>query len=145
MLNFTAGLVLGCIAGVMMSLLFLLFAHAIPDGFPRASREVFPAWLFSGMIVALMLAVTLLYDFLNPHRLAFLALALLFLVLLTAKMRGTVAALFTLAFASVFMSYVLPPSHSIWIGRSSDRVLLVVFVLFGAIVARLVGRRQEAL
>ena len=92
-----------------------------------------------------MLATTLLYDFLNPHRLAFLALGLLLLVFLTAKMRGTVPALFTLAFASILMSYALPPSHSIWIGRSTDRLLLIVFVAFGAIVTRAVGRRQEAL
>lgn len=145
MLNFTAGLVLGCIIGVMLSLLFLLFAHAIPDGFPHAPREIFPAWQFSAVVIVLMFAAALLYEFLNPHRLAFLALALLFLVFLTAKMRGTVAALFTLAFASILMSYVLPPSHSIWIDRFGDRILLVVFVLFGAIVTRAVGRRQEAL
>jgi hypothetical protein len=145
MLNFTAGMVVGCIIGVMLSLLFLLFAHAIPDGFPHAPREIFPAWQFSAVVIVLMLATTLLYDFLNPHRLAFLALALLFLVLLTAKMRGTVAALFTLAFASILMSYVLPPSHSIWIGKPRDRVLLLVFVAFGVILTRVVGRRQEAL
>jgi hypothetical protein len=145
MLNFTAGLVVGGIIGVMLSLLFLLFAHAIPDGFPHASKEVFPAWQFSAVVIVLMSAATMLYDFLNPHRLAFLTLALLLLVFLTAKMRGTVAALLTLAFASILMSYVLPPSNSIWISRFRDRVLLVVFVVFGAIVTRLLGRRQETL
>ena len=53
MLNFTAGLIVGCIIGVMLSLLFLMFAHAIPDGFPRTPREVFPAWQFTCAILAL--------------------------------------------------------------------------------------------
>jgi len=143
MLGFTAGLVAGCIIGVMLSLCFLLFAHAIPDGFPRAAKEILPAWQFSAVVMVLMLVASVLYEYLHPHRLAFIALALLFLVFLTAKMRGMVAALLTLAFASVSMSYILPPSNTIRIGTLRDRVLLVVFVIFGAIVSRLVGRRHE--
>jgi K+-sensing histidine kinase KdpD len=145
MLTFTAGLVAGFVVGVMGSLFFLLFAHAIPDGFPRAQKEALPAWLFSAVVMVLMLAATLAYNYLHPHRLAFITLGLLFLVFLTAKMRGMLAALFTLAFASVLMSYILPPSNTIWIGRFGDRILLVVFIAFGAIVSRLVGQRPERL
>jgi len=145
MLSFTAGLVAGCIIGVMLAALFLMFAHALPDGFPRAPKEIFPAWQFSAVVMVLMLAATVLYDYLHPHRLVFLTLALLFLVFLTAKMRGMLAALPTLAFASILMSYILPPANTIRIGAARDRVLVVVFILFGAIVSRLVGRRQEIL
>jgi hypothetical protein len=92
-----------------------------------------------------MLVATLLYGYFRPHRLSFIALALLFLVFLTAKARGMLAALPTLAVAAILMSYVLPPANTIWIATLRDRVLLAVFILFGAIVSRLVGRHPETL
>ena len=146
MLNFTGGFVAGCCMGVMSCLLFLLFANAIPDGFPRSkTKDVLPAWQFSAVIMVVMLISTFVYKSLNPHRLAFLALVLLLLVLVTAKERGMLASLATLAFATVIMSYILPPANTIWIATAKDRVLLAVFICFGVVGSRLVGRRLESL
>jgi hypothetical protein len=129
----------------MGSLLFLSFADAIPDGLLRSQKEILSTWQFSALVMGLMLVSTLVYDFLNPHRLAFLVLMLLFLVLLTAKARGMLASLVTLSFATAAMSYVLPPSNTLWIANAKDRFLLAAFICFGIIGSALVGPRQESL
>ena len=144
--SFTAGLIVGCIIGAMGVLLCLLYVHAIPDGFPRArEKELLPVWQFSALVMLLMLVAKVAYELLKLQRLSLLAMVLLFLVFLTAKIRGLLAALATLTFASILMSYVLPPSKTIWIAGSTDRLLLAIFVVFGVVVSRFVGRRQQPL
>lgn len=143
MWTFASGLVIGCFVGAIGALSVLLFANAIPDGFPHFQKNRLPAWQFSLIVSFLMLLSTLVYLFLKPHRVTFLALLLFFLVMVTAKLRGALAAIFTLTLAAVVMSYILPPANTILIGSVKDRWLLAAFVGFGIVASRLIGRRQE--
>jgi len=143
MLSFAGGLVTGCFLGALGTLLFLLFANAIPDASSKTPIAKLPAWTVSAVVILVMTMCFITYRILTPHPLAFLAIVLLLLVLLTAKMRGMVPAFVALTFAAAIMAYILPPSNAIWIDGALDRLLLAAFVSSGLIGSRLVGRRHE--
>lgn len=143
MWSFAGGLILGCLFGVTGCLLFLWFLNAVPDGSAPSARRFLPGWQLTAAIMLLMLTSTLICQFLGARRSSFVALIFLLLVFIAAKARGRVASLATLVFGSILLSYILPPSNSWHIADTTDRAFLVVFICFGLIGSRLVGRPRE--
>jgi len=127
----------------MGTLLLLLVVYHIPDGdyfSPRVPRP----WRTVVLIVALMIASGAAFAFLNLRRVAFATSILLLLVFVAAHVRGLLTSWLALAVATLALCLILPPTQALAIGDSQDQILLVFFILCGAIGSRLVAHSQKA-
>jgi hypothetical protein len=143
MSGFALGTVLGCLLGVVGTLLLLLLVYSIPDGEYLRSRISEP-WRVVPASIVLIIACGCLFSFLPTRRVSFATTILLALVLITAHVSGMLASWITLSFASLALCLVLPPAQNLGVARPQDRMLLVFFVVCGAIGTRLVAKKQRA-
>jgi hypothetical protein len=89
-----------------------------------------------------MLASGGLFAFLNLHRVAFATSALWWAGF--GGPAGMLVSWLGLAVATVVLCQILPPTENLSVADSQDRVLLVFFVLCGAIGTRLIAPKQRA-
>ena len=75
---------------------------------------------------------------------AFATSALLLLVFLAAHVRGMLVSWMTLGVATLILCLILPPTHSLSIADRQDQILLVFFILCGAIGTRMITHAQKA-
>jgi hypothetical protein len=143
MSGFALGVVVGCLIGVLGTLLLMLVVYSIPDGDYLSTRVPEP-WRGTALIIVLMIASGAVCSIWNPHRVAFATSMLLLLVLVAAHRRGMLASWMTLAVATVVLCQILPPASDLTIADSQDRILVVFFVLCGAIGTRLIAHKQKA-
>jgi hypothetical protein len=143
MSGFMLGVVIGCLLGALGTLLLLLVVYSIPDG-DYLQRSVPEPWRGIALIVVLMVASGAIFAVVHLHRIAFATLILLLLVLVTAHARGMLASWMTLAVAAIVLCQILPPVGNLTIARSQDRILLVFFILCGAVGTRLIAHKQKA-
>jgi ABC-type branched-subunit amino acid transport system permease subunit len=143
MSGFLLGLVIGCYAGAVGTLLLLLAVHSIPDGGSPHTPASEP-WNGVGLIAAIMIACGLTFSLLNLHRVAFPALVLMLLVFVAARLRGMLVSWMTLALATVTLCMILPPNMSLSIADRQDQYLLVFFVVCGTLGTRFIAQNQRA-
>jgi K+-sensing histidine kinase KdpD len=143
MSGFMLGLVVGCFAGALGTLLLLLVVYNIPDG-DNLRPSVPQRWRAVGLIVALMVASGVLFDFLDLRRVAFATSILLLLVFITAHVRGMLVSWMTLAVATLVLCLILPPTQNLSIADPQDRILVVFFILCGAFGTRLIAHNRQA-
>jgi K+-sensing histidine kinase KdpD len=143
MTQFVLGIIVGCFIGVLGTLLLLLVVYTIPDGDYFRSRVPEP-WRGIGLIVALTIASGAAFAFLNLRRVAFATCVLLLLVFLAAHVRGMLVSWMTLAVATLVLCLILPPTRGFTIADSQDRILLMFFILCGAIGTRMIAHSQKA-
>lgn len=141
--RFILGIVIGCFAGVLGTLFLLMVIYNLPDGDYFYAR-VPVRWRGVGLLIALLIASGAAFVFLNLHRVAFATSILLVLVFVAAHMRGLLISWMALAVATLILCLLLPPTQALTIGGSQDRILLVFFILCGAIGTRLIAHSQEA-
>ena len=110
MSSFVLGVIVGCFAGALGTLLLLLIVYNIPDGDSFQSR--LPAsWKTVGVIFALVMASGVALMFLHLRRVAFATSIFLLLVLLAAHARGLVISWMALAIAAL-APRTSPPSSN---------------------------------
>jgi K+-sensing histidine kinase KdpD len=143
MSGFVLGLVIGCFAGALGTLLLLLVVYRIPDG-DNLRPSVPQRWRAVGLIVALMVASGVLFDFLDLRQVAFATSILLLLVFITAHVRGMLVSWMTLAVATLVLCLILPPTQNLSIADPQDQILLVFFILCGAFGTRLIAHNRQA-
>ena len=143
MSGFILGIVIGCFAGSVGTLLLLLVVHSIPDG-EYIQSQMRESWLGVALMVALVLGTGVAFSLLNLRRVAFATSVLLLLVFLIAHTRGVLVSWTTLAIATLLLCLILPPARSLRISDSQDRMLLAFFVICGAIGTRLIAHTQKA-
>ena len=143
MSGFTLGMALGCLVGAVGTLLLLLLILNIPDGEYLRSRISEP-WRIVSIVLVLIVASGVIFNFLPVRRVSVATTVLLALVLITAHVSGLLASWITLAAAVLVLCVVLPPIDTLSVARPQDRVLVVLFVLCGAIGTRLVATKQRA-
>lgn len=143
MSGFVLGVVIGCLIGVLGTLLLMVVVYSIPDGDHLRTRVPEP-WRGMALIMALIIASGAIFAVLNLHRVAFATSMLLLLIFVAAHMRGMLASWMTLAVATIVLCQILPPTGDLTIAGSQDRILLVFFVLCGAVGTRLIAHKQKA-
>jgi K+-sensing histidine kinase KdpD len=142
MSGFVVGVIVGCFGGAMGTLLLLLVVYNIPDGDYFGARVPKP-WRGVALIVALMIISGTAFAFLNLRRVAFATSILMLLVFVAAHVRGLLTSWVALTVATLALCLILPPTQDLTIGDSQDRILLVFFILCGAIGSRLVADSQK--
>jgi K+-sensing histidine kinase KdpD len=143
MSRFVLGLVIGCFAGAVGTLLLLLVVYNIPDG-DQLGPTIPERWRGAGLIVVLMIVSGVLFAFLNLRRVAFATSVLLLLVFVVAHVRGMLASWMALAIAALALGLILPPVHTLAITDPQDQILLGFFILCGAVGTRLIAQNQRA-
>jgi K+-sensing histidine kinase KdpD len=143
MSGFVLGIIIGCFAGALGTLVLLLVVYQIPDGDYFHSHEPV-RWRSVTLIVALMIASAAAFTFLDLRRVAFATSILLLLVLIAAHMRGLLISWIALAIAALALCLILPPAQALTVGDPQDRILLVFFILCGAVGTRLIAHSQRA-
>lgn len=127
----------------MGTLLLLLAVYSIPDG-DYLRSHVPEQWRGVALIVTLMIVSGVIFAFLNLRRVAFATCLLLLLVFLAAHARGMLVSWMALAVATLVLCLILPPTQTLNIADPQDRILLVFFVVCGAIGSRLIAHTQKA-
>lgn len=143
MSRFILGLVIGGYAGAIVTLILQLVVRSIPVGAnPRSA--VLERWRDVGPIVVLIIASGVFLSFLDLHRVAFATSLLLLLVFVAAQRRGMLVSWLTLAIATLTLCIILPPARSLQVTDPQDQILLVFFVICGALGTRFIAQKQRA-
>lgn len=143
-MDFGAGMLLGVFLGSAGTLVFLALVSSIPNEYlPLNPRHVLRRRIGTALILISVLLTGYLFQFLEMRLAAFAILILLLLVFVAARLRDLVTSWLTLVFAAAVLSYVLPPAGSLKVDNPEDQLLLVVFVLCGAIGSRLMQPKRE--
>ncbi len=141
MTSFDAGLIIGCLVGVMGTYLLLLLAASVSGVQPdkmngqsrrRAAIAVVALLLVSGVSYALKLDKAY-------------AILLLFLsVLVIAKLEGFKCGFLASGVAAALLSFLfLPPVGSLWVIGTDNRLVLALFLLITTVGSRLIGARKS--
>jgi K+-sensing histidine kinase KdpD len=139
--GFTAGLVAGCLLGVSGTFLLLSIGTAFSVEGARMFRvRSLPRTFLSTIILLCIAAVC--------HRLNVgkdaATLLLLLAVLVVSRLEGLVNGLIATAIASFILGFwFFPPTGSLVIKSSSDRLALALFLLIGTLGSRMLGRREN--
>jgi K+-sensing histidine kinase KdpD len=140
---FVLGIIIGCFLGAIATLVLLLGVYSIPDG-DYLRSQVPQEWRGIALIVGLMIVSGAVFAFLDLRRVAFATSVLLLLVFLAAHVRGMLVSWMTLGVATLILCMILPPTHSLSIADPQDQILLIFFVLCGAIGTRMITHAQKA-
>jgi K+-sensing histidine kinase KdpD len=142
MAGFAAGVATGCLVGVTVTIVLLLFA-AVWFGEPlREVVEASPRGIAAALAVILAVA-----GFSYVLHLPKAAAMLLFVsaVFLIADQLEILTALISSALSTIMIVFLfLPPTRSVRVAHIGDRVSLAVFLLVSVVGCRLIcGRRTE--
>jgi len=133
MSSFVAGLVTGCLIGIVATLLVLMII-AGAKGTESASAVQVPNRKVFLAALALLAACAVCYTF-NLEKSALLALLLS--VLLLAKLGGSKRGIVAAGIAAVMLAWFLPPNGSLSVIGLDNRLALALFVL-GTVVGSIV-------
>jgi len=143
-MDFGAGMLVGVFLGSAGALVFLALVSSIPNEYPPLNpSRVFRRRIGTVLILVSVLLAGYLFQLLEMRLAAFAILILLLLVFVAARVRDLVTAWLTLVLAAAVLSYVLPPAGSLKVDSPEDQLLLVVFVLCGAVGSRLMQPKRE--
>jgi K+-sensing histidine kinase KdpD len=143
MLGFGAGLTIGFFAGAIAALILLLLVQAIPDGNIRNPSQSRP-WRAMGLSAALLIALGLVFTLVHVKRMSFATSLMLVIVFVVAHLRGMLVSWIALALAGLWLCVLLPPGGSIGIDNPRDQILVVFFLLCGAIGTRMIAQPEKA-
>ncbi len=143
MSGFALGFLLGCLAGALGVVVLLLVVYHIPDGEYVRSR-IPDLWRGLAIGVLLVAASGAAFAVLNLQRVAFATTVLLGVVVVAARVEGMLASWVTLGAATLALCIILPPAQTLDVADPQDRILLLFFVLCGAVATRLVAPKQRA-
>ena len=129
-MDFAAGLVFGCLLGVVATTGTLLLIAVTTSERARKTKGFSPSGLAIGAFA--ILAVTAVSRLVNLRDGA-LVLLLLLIVLSVSRLRGLYTALAASAFAALVIAIVFPPAWSLEVTRPADQLLLALFIL-GAVL-----------
>lgn len=138
--GFTAGLVAGCLLGVCGTFLMLSIGAAFSADRARVFRvRSLPGTLLSTIVLLCIAAFC--------HRLSIgkdaSILLLLLAVLAISKLEGLLSGLIATAIAALILVFsFFPPTGSMLVKSSSDRLALALFLLIATLGSRLIGRRE---
>ena len=139
--GFTAGLVAGCLLGVCGTFLLLSIGTAFSGEGARMFRVRSLPRTFLSTIVLLCIAA--FCHRLNVGKDASMLLLLL-AVLVVSRLEGLLNGLIATAIASFILGFwFFPPTGSLVIKSSSDRLALALFLLIGTLGSRMLGRREN--
>jgi hypothetical protein len=100
-------------------------------------------WRDMGSIAALTIVSGVFFNALDLQRVAFATSIFLLLVFAAARRCGILASWVTLATAALMLCVLLPPVHSLRVTAPQDQMLLVFFMLCGALGGRFFGQNQS--
>jgi K+-sensing histidine kinase KdpD len=138
--GFTAGLVAGCLLGVCGTFLMLSIGAAFSADRARVFRvRSLPGTLLSTIVLLCIAAFC--------HRLSIgkdaSILLLLLAVLAISKLEGLLSGLIATVIAALILVFsFFPPTGSMLVKSSSDRLALALFLLIATVGSRLIGRRE---
>jgi K+-sensing histidine kinase KdpD len=138
-LDFAAGLVLGCLLGVVATLGILLLIAATANEQGRKTKRLSPWGL---AIAASAILVVTVAARLVSLRDGGLALLLLLIILTVSRWRGLYTGLAASVFASLVLSVVFAPSWSLKVTRPGDQLLLALFILGGTLGSHMASRAE---
>jgi two-component system sensor histidine kinase KdpD len=140
--GFTAGLVAGCLLGVCGTFLLLFLGTAFSAEGARLFRlRSLPGTVLSTIALLLIAAFC--------HRMGIgkdaSMLMLLLSVLVISKLEGLLSGFIATAVASfILVFWFFPPTGTLAIRSSSDRLALALFLLIGTIGSRMLGRKTRS-
>ena len=139
--GFTVGLVAGCLLGVCGTFFLLTVSAA----FSSDGARIFRVRSVLGTILSslVLLCITALCEKMRIGKDA-AVLMLLFAVLAISKLEGLLNGLIATAMAAMILAWVLPPSGSLMIRSSSDRLALALFLLLATLGSRMIGSRERS-
>ena len=129
-MDFAAGLVLGCLLGVVATTGTLLLIAATAGERARKTKGLSPSGL--ALAISAILLVTIISCLANL-RAGGLVLLLLSIILAVSRLRGLYTGLAASMFAALALSVVFPPAWSLEVTRPADQLLLALFILGGAL------------
>jgi K+-sensing histidine kinase KdpD len=130
MSGFLAGLIVGCVVGVAVTLLALTIVAGLRTAELEKPRRGAQGKVFVGAL-ALLIVCGVSYS-MDLEKSALLALLLS--VLLTARLGGARRGILVAGIAAVMVAYFLPPAGSLRVTGLDNQLALVLFVL-GTFVA----------
>ena len=133
MSSFFAGMITGCLIGVVVTLLVLMIAAGAKGSDSASPGQVPNRRVFLAALV--LFAVCGVCYTLNLEKSALLALLLS--VLLLAKLGGSKRGIAAAGIAAVLLAWFLPPNGSLSVSGLDNRLALALFVL-GAVVGSIV-------
>jgi K+-sensing histidine kinase KdpD len=143
MLGFGAGLIIGFFAGAIATIVLLLLIQAVPDADIRNSSALQP-WRFMALAAALLIAVGVILMLVHVRRMSYATSLMLVVVFVVAHLRGMLVSWIALALAGLWLCVLLPPARSLAIENPRDQVLVVFFLLCGAIGTRMIAQPEKS-
>jgi K+-sensing histidine kinase KdpD len=140
-LDFAAGLVLGCLLGVMAVMGTLLLIAAASSEHARKTKGLSPSGL--AIAASVILAVTLGARLVHLRD-GSLVLLLFLIVLTVSRLRGLRTGLAVSLFAVLVLSVVFRPAWSLKVTRPGDQLLLALFILGGALGSHLASSADRS-
>jgi K+-sensing histidine kinase KdpD len=140
--GFTAGLVAGCLLGVCGT----FFLLSVGVAFSGDGVHVFRVRSLPGTILStfVLLCIAAGCHQLNIGKDASMLLLLL-AVLAVSKLGGLMNGLIATAIAALILCFwFFPPTGSLVIKSSSDRLALALFLLIATLGSRIIGQRQRS-
>jgi len=140
--GFTAGLVAGCLLGVCGTFFLLSVGVAFSGDGARVFRvRSLPGTILSTIVLLCIAAVCHRLNIGKDASMLLLLLAVLAVSKLEGLMNGLIA---TAIAASILCFWFFPPTGSLVIKSSSDRLALALFLLIATLGSRLIGQRQSS-
>jgi K+-sensing histidine kinase KdpD len=141
--GFTAGLVAGCLLGVCGTFFLLSVGVAFSGDGVRVFRvRSLPGTILSTIVLLCIAAVCHRLNIGKDASMLLLLLAVLAVSKLEGLMNGLIA---TAVAATVLCFWFFPPTGSLLIKSSSDRLALALFLLIATLGSRLIRGRQDSL
>ena len=141
--GFTAGLVAGCLLGVCGTFFLLSVGVAFSGDGVRVFRvRSLPGTILSTIVLLCIAAVCHRLNVGKDASMLLLLLSVLAVSKLGGLMNGLIA---TAVAATILCFWFFPPTGSLVIKSSSDRLALALFLLIATLGSRLIGQRQNSI
>lgn len=140
-MDFAAGLVFGCLLGVVATTGILLLIAAAASQQSRKTKRISPSGLaIAAFAILLITAASRIANLRDGG----LVLLLLLIVLTVSRLRGLYTGLAASMFAALVVAVVFPPAWSLEVTRPADQLLLALFILGSALGSHLASGSEQA-
>jgi K+-sensing histidine kinase KdpD len=136
--GFLVGLITGGLVGVVVTLLVLVIVAGSQSAERSATNHTSQRKVFFGALALLALCGACYTQNLEKSAL----LALLFSVLLIAKLGGSKRGIAAAGIAAVMLAWFLPPNGTLWVSGLDNRLALILFIL-GTIVGSILMEGRQ--
>jgi K+-sensing histidine kinase KdpD len=142
MFGFGSGLTLGFFAGMIATVILLLLIQSLPDADIRNPSRLQP-WRVISLSMAMLIAVGIILTLGHVKRMSYATTVMLVVIFVVAHIRGMLVSWIALAMAGLWLCVLLPPAGSLAIDKPRDQILVVFFLLCGAIGTRLIAQPER--